>query len=251
MNNDVIEYDKFFTENYKYLLGFSKSINPNADWESLTHDVYLKCRKRIYLSGFTGSNYLNFTRVSLINTYKTNYRDKKHNVDLHEKTYLVSIENKLINEDEQQKQEIDRDYRVQIINTHAYDYVDKYYGQKQNMIFKTYYVLKHRHLNYKQLAKATGYSITSVSNCIKEIKKDLKANLNCYINTGLRIMELELLLKKIEEILKTDVRQNKQNYMELYLEVFGKHFSGCSCNLANLRENLKTYYNNYNKNLKK
>jgi hypothetical protein len=110
------------------------------------------------------------------------------------------------------------------------------------MIFKTYYVLKHKHLNYKQLALATNLSQTSVSNTIKTIKKDLRLNLLSYINTGYRIMELQQLIGKVELILKTDVQQNKQNYRETYQQVFGKPWVGCGCNVNPMREALRVWY---------
>lgn len=242
-NAKIKEFDDFFTSNYKYLLSFTKSINVRNDYENLLHDCYIKCRGRIALSGYSGQTYMNFVRVAIMNTYKTNYRDTKYTIDFDNYDYSSEIEAKLQEDNQYEvlRQQYDND--IIFINTLAYEYVDKYFTEKENAIFKTYYLLKHKQLNYKQLAEATNYSITSVSNTIKKIKKSLKENLLCYINTGNNKMELEDKIKKVEGILSKDFRHNLGEYKQVYLLVFGKGWSGCSCNLNNLRQSLVEWLN--------
>jgi len=183
------EFDEFFKENYKYLNEFSKSINPKNDYKSLVHDVYLRTRTRINEHGYDGHDYLNFTRVALMNLFKSNYRSekKKTMINIENEDYYQTIEQILLQKEEQNEQENDRQNLNVYLTTMVYDYIDHYYNQKEVFIFRTYYLLKHKHLNYKQLAEATGYSITSVSNIIKKMKKDLRQNLKSYILNGQRI----------------------------------------------------------------
>jgi RNA polymerase sigma factor (sigma-70 family) len=187
MNDEkVIEFNEFFIKEYQYLMGFSKSINPQSDYESLLHDCYLRCRDRIEINGYEGTNYMNFMRVTIMNTFKSNYRNlkKRQIIDIENQNYYNTIEDILLQKEEQQEQEIEAIHQNEYLTTMIYEYVDNFYNQKENYIFKTYFILKHRHLNYKQLAQATGYSITSVSNVIKRIKKDLRKNIYSYIITG-------------------------------------------------------------------
>lgn len=239
--NTIQDYNLFFTDNYDYLLGFAKSINVRNDYESLLHNVYLKCAKRIILSGYSGSTFLNFTRVSIMNTFKTNYRDKRHFLELDVPEITNEAEEQLLSEEQYLEEKQQKQLEMSYINTQAFDYVNKYFNAKENMIFKTYYVLKHKHLNYKQLAEATGYSITSVSNIIKNIKKSLRENLITYINTGYNNMELQELIVKVEKILPSEVRTNSQYYKELYFQVFNRHWQGCNCNLSSLKQDLKQW----------
>lgn len=238
----IKEFDNFFVNNYKFLLNFTKSIDTRNDYESLLHDCYLKCHTRISISGYSGSTYLNYMRCTIMNTYKTSYRNRKYTVDIEHPDYQEVVEERLLEDFEYHEQRKDYDNEMSFLNTMAFEYVNKYFSPRDNMIFKTYYVLKHRHLNYKQLAIATNLSQTSVSNCVKNVKKSLKENLVCYINTGYNVMELKELLLKVEAILKTDHRANKRNYMELYLKIYNKNWTGCGCNTAPLHQALKSWY---------
>jgi hypothetical protein len=189
-NDKVKEFDKFFVDNYKYLLGFARSIDVKNDYKSLLHDCYLKCKTRLLLSGFSGNSYMNYTRVTIMNSYKTNYRDTKHTIDFYCQDYEEEIEDNLQLKEDFEQQSRQHDYEMVFLNTMIYDYVNKYFTPKENMIFRTYYVLKHKHINYKMLSEVTHYSQTSVSNVVKKIKKALRINLICYIYTGKNLNEL-------------------------------------------------------------
>lgn len=240
----IEEFNEFFIKEYKYLLGFAKSINNKNDYESLLHNCYIKCHQRIKLNGYSGSTYMNFMRVTLMNTYKTNYRDTKYTVNLESNDYIDEVEDMLLIKEEYEEQMKNYNDDITFLNTCAFEYVNKYFNEKENMVFKTYYILKHKHLNYKQLALATNYSITSVSNIIKKIKKELRINLMCYINKGMSVMELKEQLTKVEILLQKPLNKNLGEYKSYYLLIFGKPFtSNCSCNINQLREALKQWYN--------
>ena len=186
MNNVVEKYDKFFTENYKYLLSFCKSINPSADYESLCHDCYIRCKERIITNGFVGDGYLNYFRCSAMNLYKSSYRNnkKKQLVDIDDVNYYGTIEEILLQKETQEEQQKEHDNQTIYLNTMIFEYVGQNFTPKEIFIFRTYYILHKRRLNYKILASITGYSITSVSNIIKRMKKNIQENIRSYIITG-------------------------------------------------------------------
>jgi RNA polymerase sigma factor (sigma-70 family) len=187
MNDEKInKFNEFYVNQYKYLLGFSRSINPQADYESLLHDCYLKCRDRIEKNGFDGLDYMNFVRVTIMNQYKSNYRNikKKQLVDIEDPDYYNTIESVSLTKEIQQEQQNEIYNKNIYLNTIIFEYVDKNFTARDQFIFKTYYLLKHKHLNYKTLSEVTGYSITSVSNTIKRMKKAIRTDIMSYILTG-------------------------------------------------------------------
>jgi len=188
--NELKLYDEFYVKEYRYLRGFCKSIDPREDYESLLHDCYIKCRDRIEINGYQGTDYMNFVRVTIMNTFKSEYRKKKKrmSVDVLDNNYYSHIEEMLLLAQTQSEQDQETYHENQCLVTYIYDFIDKYYDPKSVMIFKTYYLLKRKHLNYRQLSEATGYSMTAVSNTIKCIKKDLKENLQNYILYGERVI---------------------------------------------------------------
>jgi RNA polymerase sigma factor (sigma-70 family) len=244
--NKVKLFDEFYVENYKYLLGFSKSINPKADYESLTHDVYLRARTRIEENGYSGETFMNFIRVALMNLYKSQYRNEKNKIiiDIDDEDYYQCIEESLSIKEEQEEQEREKQHQTEYITAMIYEYLDKYYSQKDIFVFKTYYQLRHRYLNYKQLAIACDMSITSVSNKIKTIKKDLKRNLVSYIYGGIKMDEL---LLQVEKLLEKNVSQYFQEYDMMHRKIFGSDWKGCRCKSSKLHDKLKEWYINNKK----
>lgn len=241
-NNDKIqEFNQFFSENYNYLKGFTKSIDPKNDYQSTLHTVYLKCRDRIAVNGYEGNNYMNFTRVSLMNTYKSQYRSNKKNtfVDIEDHDYYALIEEILLLKEEQDTQDELIQYELSYIVNGIYDYLDSYYSDKEKFIFKTYFLLKHKHLNYKQLSEATHYSISSVSNIIKKIKKDLRENLIIYLKTGIKMDEL---LEQVRLLLAKKGR-NYNEYKVMYQKINGTKWNGCACKAQSLYNNIQEWYN--------
>jgi len=187
MNEEKIqEFNEFFQKNYRYLQGFTKSINPQHFYNDTLNDVYLKCRDRIEVNGYQGTDYLNFVRVALMNTYKSQYRcsKKKQLVDFEDSDYRQTIEEILLIEQQQQQQERELEHRDTYLNTMVFQFIEETFNAKEQFVFKTYFLLKHKKLNYKQLAEVTGYSITSVSNIIKMMKKKINLELGSYINSG-------------------------------------------------------------------
>ena len=177
-------FDEFFISEYDYLLGFTQSIDPKANYNDLLHDTYCRCKDRILVAGFSGETFLNWVRVSLMNGYKSNYRleQKRYNIDFEDVNYYHNIEQVLQLKLNQEEQENEYNQQVSYLNTMVFSYINDKYGEKEKFVFKTYFLLKPKKINYKQLSEATGYSMTAVSNIIKRMKQDIKKNLENYIN---------------------------------------------------------------------
>lgn len=236
----VKKFDEFFTANYKYLLGFSKSICPQADYESLTHDLYLRARTRIAANGFSGDTYMNYTRVGLMNLYKSHYRSKKKHIliDIEDPDYYNLTEEVLAMNEYQNDQQMELDQTNTYLTSNVYEYLDKYTTPKEQFIFKSYYLLKRHHINYKELSEITGYSITSVSNIIKRLKKQLRRSLSLYIRTGLNMEEL---LKEVQGIITNG--GSWEQWRQIYKKIYGSDWHGCKCKQNKLEHMIKEWYN--------
>lgn len=242
MDDKIKKYDVFFVENYSLLRSFAKKIDSKNDYESLLHDVFLRCRKHIECNGYKGDDFLNFVRVSLYNFYKSDYKVKQkwQIFDIDDPNFTQTIDQELLDKEEDQLKDDERFQKISYINSQIFEYVDKYYTARENFVFKTYYLLKHKKLNYAQLSQATGYSITSVSNIIKKIKKDLRDNLEVYINTG---EKMEALLKEVESLLLKNSSMYYSEYLIMYKRIFGRGISGCKCNRSKVVTEITNWYN--------
>ena len=180
----VREFDEFFVKEYDYLVQFSRSIDPQSDFEGLLHDCYIRCKDRITVNGYSGLTFMNYMRVTLQNQYKSNYRllQKRPQVNFDNENYYHTIEVNLQYKNDQEQQEKELQDKVSYVNTMVWSYISEHFNQKEQFVFRTYFLLKPKRINYKQLSEATGYSITTVSNIIKRMKIDIKLNLESYIN---------------------------------------------------------------------
>jgi RNA polymerase sigma factor (sigma-70 family) len=246
-DNKVNEFNQFYKKNYNYLVSFSKSIDPRNDYESLAHDAYIRCQDRILSNGYEGENFLNYTRVAIMNLYKSNYRKNKKlsKVDIEDPAFFSYIEDILQGKEDQQIRDDEKYHRDIYLTTMVYEYLEKYCLPKEVFIFKTYYLLKHRHLNYKQLAEATNYSLTTVSNVIKKVKKQLRYNIKSYIISGLSMEEL---LEEVRILLTTkNISQYWSEYVAMYLKITGTKWNGCHCKSQKLWNTINDWYQNNNK----
>ena len=180
----VREFDEFFVKEYDYLVQFSRSIDPQSQYEDLLHDCYLRCKDRITVNGYSGLTFMNFMRVTIMNTYKSNYRlqQKRPQIHFDNENYYATIETNLQIKRDQEQQEMEYQSQVSFINTMLYGYIDENFDERDRFVFKTYFLLRNKKMNYKTLAEVSGFSITTVSNIIKRMKQDIKMNLENYIN---------------------------------------------------------------------
>ena len=223
-----------------YLLGFSKSISPKDDWESLTHDAYLRARTRIDDNGFSGNTYLNYFRCVIMNLYKSNYRQQKQHqfIDIENPDYQNLTEQILKMKEDQEDQEKQQEATNTYLTSNVYEYLNKYTTPKEQFIFKSYYLLHRHHINYKELSRITGYSITSVSNIIKRLKKELRSNLELYIRTGVNMEEL---LKEAQAIITNG--GSWEQWLQIYKKIYGSDWHGCKCKKNKIEYEIKNWYN--------
>ena len=247
MNPQVQEFDQFFKSNYKYLCGFSRSIDVKNDYESLLHDSYLRCRDRIAKNGYQGKDYLNYTMVTIMNLYKTQYTQSRNyqKIEFENPDYQSNIEYQLQLKESQEQQEQELYYRAIFLNTMVFEYLDRYCTPREIFIFKTYFLLKHKRLNYEQLSQATNLSVKTVSTTIKKVKKELQRNIISYINTG---MSMEELITSVETLLKTrSITRNWQEFVDMYFRITGQRWVGCKCKAQKLYDWLNDWVKNNKK----
>lgn len=234
------QFDNFFIQNYKLLMTFSKRLD-NNDYENLLHDVYLRCRDRVSRE-YEGQEFLNFVRVSLMNYNKTIQKQKKKMqlVDINDQNYLPNIDQKLLQYEDFQEQENERQDNLSYIIANLYEYLEVYHNKRDVLIFKSYYLLKRKHLNYKELSDATGYSQGTVSTVIKKLKKSIRENLMIYCKIGI---DMGTLLQEVEILLQKDINAWWGEYKNMYLKITGTVWNGCKCKSGKLKTEIQNWYN--------
>ena len=176
-------FDEFFVQEYDYLRGFTKSIDPYCEYQDILHECYCKCRDRISKVGFSGKTFLNFTRVTIINTFKSGYRFKQKHKRIHydDINYTAHIEETLAHRQDMEEKDHQLEQHQSYLNTMVFSYIDERFSKREVFVFKTYFLLKHKKMNYKQLSLTTGYSTGTVSGIIKRMKSDIRLNLEDYV----------------------------------------------------------------------
>ena len=181
----VHDFDQFFVNKYEKLLNEAVSITQHYDYsQDMVNDAYLKVRQRIWVSGFTGTNFHGFVWQSLSNEWKVlcNRRKIRHFVDIddQENNYLdiEKAEQYLLTEEEWNKVQEQYYQRIERIVMILFNYIETNYPERDAYLFKTYFLLGE---TYKELSIRTGYCQSTISNTIKPIKKKLKVEFENYL----------------------------------------------------------------------
>ena len=184
--NSIIQiYNNVFIKNYNYLLKWS-----NND-EDLLLDVYYKIHLKLQRDGFLNVNntiekkLLDYIKTAIRNTFLTSKTQQKTKTTNKINFNLVQseVEDKLQYQYELQKDSELYQKQLEFFTKYIFQYLKSNYPDYKIYIFKTYYLSnpKNKKINYSVLAQRTNYSISTVSNIIVAIKKDLKQNLLPYI----------------------------------------------------------------------
>lgn len=240
---EIQAFNQFFENNYRYLRNFCKSIDPKHHYEDTLHQCYLKAHDKIDKCGYDGDDFLNYFRVIIMNTFKGNYtQEKKYSfIDIEDPNFIPYIDNILLYNEDQEDQETELHHRNIYINSVIFEFLDKYCTQKEVFIFKSYFLLHHKKLTYKKLAEITGYSLNSVANIIKRIKKQLRKDLVSYINTGLTMEEL---INEVKILLDTKLIGRDWNaYCDMYKKITGNRWTACKCKSQRLLSWMQNWYN--------
>lgn len=179
---DTKIYNDVFSNQYQSLLKFAKNDADN------THNSYLKTLKRITEKGFTAhtltelKNKLKiYSKTVIYNGFKTNYTQKKNNVEIDWQA------DQQLQQNNTQLQEEKLYYdELEYFTIKLFEYLKKNYDEATNYVFRCYYLYdkNNRKITYQQLSEITGYSVSKVCCIIQKIKSDLKMNLKKYINNG-------------------------------------------------------------------
>lgn len=201
----VKDFDKFMTMNYNKLLCDAEKLTQHYDYSAdIVNDTYLKMRRRIEVSGFTGTTY-GYLWVSIFNEWKVLNNRKKirqfvelplyddsdananGNTVTGRRTYSdrERAEQVLLAQDAQDK--LDEEYYLDIefIVRNLFAWVESNYDAKQAYLFKAYFLGSNDGMNYKELSKVTGYSQSLISNTIKPMKKRLREEFSDYLKSRL------------------------------------------------------------------
>jgi hypothetical protein len=183
--NDVIYYNNWFADNYHGLQKYCKRYRINED---ILNDVYINVRERILRSGFTESYYTTYVKRSIRNL-KINEEKKcngRHFVDCDSEDYTNTVENKLQNIDE-----TDRDtqqYREEImyLSKKIFEYLQtQRYDDNWNFVFRCYYLMPNR-FTYSKLHAMTGINKNACTKIIQTMKKDIRINFLIWLNSDNR-----------------------------------------------------------------
>lgn len=174
MSEGQIKLNKFFIHQYGWLHNYCTLLNKN-NADEILHETFIKLSKRMK-KPFTG-NITGYTIISLNNTMKSLLKNNNINdIEQHQK----ELEHFLQDRDVDNVDRINYLENIQYLSKNIFNYLEKYYSEKDVYIFKIYFLNKK--MTYKKVRTITDYSESTISNTIKVIKKDLKKNLIKYID---------------------------------------------------------------------
>ena len=237
--NNVEEFNKNFERNYYVFKEYADRLNTSStyNYDDLLHRSYLKCYNAIAKGNYTGNTYTSYTYVTIKNTYLTMIRDTKQYFDITEPTTQAYVEKELSNDNYDKQEEI---LIMSYLVNGLYDFVDKYYDERDSYLFRIYYKLNKK-INYKQLSKISGVSITAVSNCIKKIKQDLNKNYKYFVEFGMKKEEINYLMEETKKTLLMDVQNHYDKYLSIHMKIFGEPYKGCKCTPYRLKNKVQQW----------
>lgn len=186
--DQVRHFDNYFSKNYGKIRNEAVSITQHYQYaDDLVNDVYLKVKRRIWLSGFTGTNVHGYIWQSILNEWrlicnKDKVRqfvsiENENSEDEHHE-YRPEVEKKLQEQNEWNEQQEDYYQSVEFVVNILFNYVETRYDQKAATLFKMYFLVGD---TYLELCNITGYSLGYVSKTLKPIKQDVRDNFSKYL----------------------------------------------------------------------
>jgi len=177
----VTEFDNWINCNYQDLIKYCKKYRINED---ILPQVYLNIRDRIERLGYSGDTFMTYIKHSItfyrINEAKKN--NNKHFIDFQDEDYTISIDNKLLNEDYDEKKT--REYRenVMYLSKMLFIYLNKKeYPDDWQFVFRCYYLMEEK-MTYSKLRDMTGINKNKCTTIIQTMKKDIKENFQTFLN---------------------------------------------------------------------
>lgn len=180
MDNDVQRFNTWFSVNYNTLQRYCKKYRYD---EEILHDVYINIHDRITRSGYTESYFMTYVKRSIRNLRinEGKKQNNKHWIDIDDEDYCNTIENKLIEEDEFEKDT--QQYREDIMyfSKMLFKFInDRKYTDEWQFIFRCYYLMPNR-FTYNKLTVMTGIDKSKCTRIIKTMKKDIRDNFETWL----------------------------------------------------------------------
>jgi hypothetical protein len=182
--NAIKVYDTWFGENYKTLQRHCKRYRIPED---MLNDVFLNVRDRIQRSGFTQQYYTTYVKRALHNLMINEGKKEngKYYIDFDNEDYEVTIENKLQDEDDTEKDT--RMYReeVMFLSKKIFEYItnEKKYTDEWLFVFRCYFLMNGR-MTYKKLNVMTGINKNQCTTIIRTIKGDIRTNFLTWLKSN-------------------------------------------------------------------
>lgn len=170
---DAQRFDNWIIANYCTLQKHCKRYRIDEDE---LNDTYLNVKKRILLSGYTGSQYMTFMKRSLRNL-QINKRKKLNGrfyVDIENEDYINTIENTLQNIDETEKDTQQYREDVLFLSKKIFQYInEKSYNSEWQFVFRCYFIMNGR-MTYAKLTQMTGINKNLNTKIIQTMKNDIR-----------------------------------------------------------------------------
>ena len=174
--NEITIFNNWFADNYNVLQKYCKRYKIEEDY---LNDVYINVRDRIVRSGYTQTYFKTYV-VRSIRNLRINEMKKlngRYEIDYHDEDYTNTIENKLQEQDETERDT--QQYRddVMYLSKKLFEYLmqEGRYSEEWNFVFRSYYLMAGR-MTYAKLNVMTGIDATKCCRIIKTIKKDIRLN---------------------------------------------------------------------------
>lgn len=170
----VHEFDKWISVNYNQLQAYCGKYRISED---TLNDVYLNVRGLIARSGLTQTFYQTYVKRAISN-YEINRKKKengKHYIDFTNEDYQNCIEDKLIENDDSEKETQQYREDVMYFSKMLFIYLQPRYDEEFQFVFRSYYLMQGR-MTYKKLTAMTGLNKNKCTTIIQTMKKDIRTN---------------------------------------------------------------------------
>lgn len=182
---DLHRFNVWFNCNYSVLQKYCKRYRIPED---TINDVYISTHDRITRSGFTESYFTTYVKRSMRNL-RINEAKKvngRHMIDFNDLDYLNTIEVKLQETDEIEKDTLQYREDVMLFSKMMFKYIqERQYNEEWQFIFRCYYLMPNR-FTYAKLHTMTGYNKNHCTRVIQTMKKDIRDNFLNWFKDGQR-----------------------------------------------------------------
>jgi len=180
----VNTFNCWYSSNYPKLKRYCKKYHINED---IINDVYISIHDRIVRSGYTTTQYMTYVKRAIGNLRINNGKkmNGKHFFEIENEDYLNTVENRLIENDEYDKDT--QEYREDVLyfSKKIFEYITYYkkYDDESLFVFRTYYLMPNR-FTYCKLTQMTGINKNRCTKIIQVMKKDIRTGFLNWLKTN-------------------------------------------------------------------